>query len=231
MKVNFGPYPSRWRIDRISNLYYKLRYARSAWEVEDSERDRIDLAVDRFLDWWEDHVCGFVNRHWCWKRERKLDIRVDYHDVWNLDQTLALIIHPCLIMLKEKNHGTPLVHDEDLPEHLRRGKTVDEQVGPYNEADEADFSARWGWIMDELIWTFDQLKDGGNDDQFHHNSDQLKMVLTPIDGKPGSTVSFEYQKDPAKPKYWVDREGKKAHHARIANGLRLFGKYYQSLWD
>lgn len=28
-----------------------------------------------------------------------------------------------------------------------------------------------------------------------------------------------------------DFEGRKAHDDRIANGLRLFGKYYRSLWD
>jgi len=29
----------------------------------------------------------------------------------------------------------------------------------------------------------------------------------------------------------VDREGLKAHQDRKANGFRLFGKYYQALWD
>jgi len=29
----------------------------------------------------------------------------------------------------------------------------------------------------------------------------------------------------------VDYKGLKAHNARIANGLRLFGKYYRALWD
>jgi hypothetical protein len=28
-----------------------------------------------------------------------------------------------------------------------------------------------------------------------------------------------------------DREGHKAHQDRISNGLRLFGRYYQALWD
>jgi hypothetical protein len=31
--------------------------------------------------------------------------------------------------------------------------------------------------------------------------------------------------------YTVDNEGKKAYHDRITNGYRLFGKYYESLWD
>jgi hypothetical protein len=28
-----------------------------------------------------------------------------------------------------------------------------------------------------------------------------------------------------------DWEGRKAYEARIQNGFRLFGKYYQNLWD
>jgi len=29
----------------------------------------------------------------------------------------------------------------------------------------------------------------------------------------------------------VDREGLEAHQKRKANGYRLFGRYYQNLWD
>jgi hypothetical protein len=29
----------------------------------------------------------------------------------------------------------------------------------------------------------------------------------------------------------VDWEGMKAEQARITNGFRLFGKYYEGLWD
>ena len=33
------------------------------------------------------------------------------------------------------------------------------------------------------------------------------------------------------PDYWVDYEGMKVYNDRIQNGFRLFGKYYQGLWD
>jgi hypothetical protein len=29
----------------------------------------------------------------------------------------------------------------------------------------------------------------------------------------------------------VDREGMQAYQDRISNGFRLFGKYYEALWD
>jgi hypothetical protein len=34
-----------------------------------------------------------------------------------------------------------------------------------------------------------------------------------------------------KKEYVIDYEGRKNHQDRITNGLRLFGKYYQSLWS
>ena len=61
---------------------------------------------------------------------------------------------------------------------------------------------RWDWIMGEMIWAFEQELDDGADDQF-------------------------YSADCTS----VDREGLDAWSARKQNGFRLFGKYYQNLWD
>jgi hypothetical protein len=30
---------------------------------------------------------------------------------------------------------------------------------------------------------------------------------------------------------WTDNEGREAHQKRMTNGFRLFGKYYENLWD
>ena len=30
---------------------------------------------------------------------------------------------------------------------------------------------------------------------------------------------------------WIDRDGLKAHQERITNGFKLFGEYYENLWD
>jgi hypothetical protein len=39
--------------------------------------------------------------------KRVVDIKIDDYDIWSLDHTLALIIHPCLIKFKENNNGIP----------------------------------------------------------------------------------------------------------------------------
>ena len=72
----------------------------------------------------------------------------------------------------------------------------------------------WDQILDEMIWAFEQkCRDHWEDDYY---GDYVE------DQKNGSMAgSFE----------WVDHEGQKAHQARMSNGFRLFGKYYENLWD
>ena len=51
--------------------------------------------------------------------DREIDVTIDNYDLWNLDNTLAYIIHPALVKLKEIKNGAPKVDDEDVPEHLK----------------------------------------------------------------------------------------------------------------
>lgn len=94
---------------------------------------------------------------------RKVKVRIDNHDVWNMDGTLALIIVPMLKKLKEQKHGAPGVEDEDVPENLRStaAKPLTEEELSLGHADELFFD-RWNWVLDEMIWAFEQSVDGYN---------------------------------------------------------------------
>jgi len=164
-----------------------------------------------------------------YRENRKVDIRIDDWDVWSADHTLALIIHPVLIKLKEKKHGSPCVDDEDVPDHLKSTSASAKE----NEWDTDDnHHARWDYAIDEMIWAFEQhTYDDCNDNQFQHNRDQLDITFEMVEGSLGSRMQTNYQKDPSKPAYYVDEEGKKKHYDRIAEGRRLFAKYYNGLWD
>jgi len=72
----------------------------------------------------------------------------------------------------------------------------------------------WDDILDEMIWAFEQkCRDHWQDDFY---GDYIE------DPKNGSMAgSFE----------WIDHDGMKAHQTRMSNGFRLFGKYYENLWD
>jgi hypothetical protein len=147
------------------------------------------------------------------KRKRKAYIRIDPYDTWNMDSTLAMIILPMLIQLKKTKHGSPFVDDEDVPDRLKSINAKPKE----NEWDTDEFHHdRWEWVLDEMIWTFEQI-------QPDNDWEQLYFKKKPSNNDSGFVKflnSFE-----------VDREGLKKHNERIDNGLRLFGKYYRGLWD
>ena len=72
----------------------------------------------------------------------------------------------------------------------------------------------WDDIMDEMIWAFEQKCRDHWEDDYYGDYDE--------DQKNGPMVgSFK----------WIDHEGLKTHQERMSNGFRLFGKYYENLWD
>lgn len=160
---------------------------------------------------------GPYRRKSWFSRKRKVKIKYHDYDTWCLDHTLALIIVPGLKQLKATNHGFGHVDDDDLPTACLKDASGEE---------------RWEWVMDEMIWAFEQHGEEDDTAQYYHNRDQLEMVFTPLeDGRPAGTLGFNHQKDPDKPPYFRDVDGLKKHEERKANGRRLFAKYYDSLWD
>ena len=123
------------------------------------------------------------------KDSQRIKVKIDYYDVWSMDNTLAHIIVPMLEKLQEMKHGAPCVDNKDVPKHLHSPENFD-----WSEDTDVNFFKRWDYVMDEMIWTFTFIRD--ND------------VLM-ID----------------------DEKERERTQKRIENGTRLFGKYYQSLWD
>ena len=106
----------------------------------------------------------------------KIDyVKIDYWDNCNMDSTLAPIILRMLKQLKEHKHGSVIVDLEDVPEHLRCDSTEewDNQkcFDFYREHEvkegDRDIHARWDWVLDEMIWAFEQLCDYDNDKEFY----------------------------------------------------------------
>lgn len=65
-----------------------------------------------------------------------------------------------------------------------------------------------------MIWAFEQKVDDTAEDRFFDNSN-------------ASGLPWEADYIPGK----FDKEGYDAWHKRKANGFRLFGKYFEALWD
>jgi hypothetical protein len=157
----------------------------------------------RSLELFEDCVQSVYNVfNWIWfdRRKQKVKIRIDRQDTWSMDHTLAPIILPMLKQLKETKHGAPAVEFKDVPEELMPpdAEAVKKLYMENGETDE-NFFKRWDYVLDEMIWAFEQkCREDWMED-------------------------YDYNK-------W-DSEGGKAHQDRMSNGFRLFGKYYESLWD
>lgn len=141
-------------------------------------------------------------------------VKVDNWDTWSMDYTLSPIIAPMLKQLKATKHGAPIVDDEDVPEGVNLRST---EAPPKEEEWDIDNNhfKRYDWVLDEMIWTFETLSDINNESKFYE------------DVNVDESAPLEEQIQQIE----IDREGLDAHNKRIQNGLRLFSKYYRTLWD
>jgi hypothetical protein len=175
--------------------------------------------------------------------ERKINIRIDRYDTWSMDHTLAMIIVPMLKQLRNTAHGAPFVEITDVPKNLR---PTAKQIERYDHDGKTDpkFFERWNWILDEMIWSFEQeLNDDWEQQYVSGKTDNLFQALDK-DGKnigkpvklrskkkdPKGVVSWRMIKGP-NDTYKIDEKGRTKHYDRIKNGHILFGKYFNSLWD
>lgn len=147
-------------------------------------------------------------------------VKIDRWDTWSMDHTLADIVLPMLRQLKDTKHGAPDTDDEDVPEYLRRHMAQPKE----NEWDTDSLHfMRWDWILDEMIWAFEQkVVDDAEDQFFDHSA---------YDGSRLGNQEWleDISNNVSKVKY--DKVGHHAWQERKANGFRLFGKYYEALWD
>ena len=90
------------------------------------------------------------------RKNRANRVDIDDWDIWSLDHTLARIIHPALIRLKEKQHGYPelwedrmvTTHNYDRQLHF---DFIDEQV-------ENDYlQKKWDNILDKMTRAFGMI--------------------------------------------------------------------------
>jgi hypothetical protein len=135
-----------------------------------------------------------------------------------------------LRQLQATKHGSPLVDDEDVPEHLRSTAAPAKE----NEWDTDDnHHKRWDWVMSEMIFAFERKLDDSWQDNFR--SGKIDMVWVPIDRDgnevpKGEHTHYRMDRGP-NDTYECNYDAMKLVEDRIQNGFRLFGKYYQALWD
>lgn len=139
-------------------------------------------------------------------------IRILKKELWNLDATLADIIHQYLVAFKESDRHLILYSHE------------------YTKPDfnwEEEYSDDTEWFLDELIWTFKVLSNSGEtpeiEELIHEVFGAERTMVIDENGE----VTFNLDEE----KYAKLREIENVTQARIKAGLELFAKYFQGLWD
>ena len=166
--------------------------------------------------------------------KRRIDVQIDPFDTWGLDHTLASIILPALIQLKNTKHGIPSEFTDriggDFDNHLVFDFIKEDDDKVFDQLCE-----KWNEVLDKMIWSFLQLSiEDDYDSQYHHGKMELDWIKSdhtyadPITGKVEKTYQM-VDKNPAG--HWYDVVGHTLHEERIQEGLDLFGKYYRNLWD
>lgn len=203
MKVKIGPYRNWFGPNQLTEL---IPFVSEETQVKIANWLCNHTPLENFLAWVDELRGG-----------RKIKIHLDKWDTWSMDHTLALMIVPMLKQLRDNKHGAPYSDLQDVPEHMRYEDTENGSTQWIQH--------RWDWILNEMIWTFEQIIDDDWESRYTIQEGELDFDDHPEDeGKEYKTVRW-------KKEYIVDWEGRKAHQERIDNGLRLFGKYFQALWD
>ena len=237
MKVYIGKYRDHWispytimdyaffwtdwsrcaRDNSIRSLEEESRYIeRPAWTERWSDRL---TPVSHAIAWVLDRVHPAINL-----------VKIDYWDTWSMDHTLSPIILPMLKQLKATKHGSPFVDDEDVPDELKSTAAPPKE----NEWDtDENHFARWDWVMAEMIFAFECKVDDSWEDAFRSGEHDIKWTPVDVDGNEVAKGEHKYTRMDKGPKdtYQCDYDAMKVVEARIQNGFRLFGKYYQALWD
>jgi len=149
-------------------------------------------------------------------------VKIDPWDTWSMDGTLALIVLPMLKQLQATKHGAPNVDDDDVPEELKSTSAEPKE----NDWDtDSNHFKRWDWVIEEIIFAFESKVNDDWEDQFWKVKPEIDLDKYPEDdGKTLVPLRWKVQGE-------CDWEGRMAYEERIQNGFRLFGKYYQCLWD
>ena len=162
------------------------------------------------------------------KENREEKIEIHSYDANNVDVTLAHIIAPLLMQLKEVRRGAPFVDSDDVPIKLQM---TDEELTEFTAEGNTDtkWFDRWDYIIGEMIFAF-QSKLEDWDEQFKSGEDDLNFVKITDKKYENDEELYTLVHGPNHTRKYDVKEIEK-YQARMTNGFRLFGKYYESLWD
>ena len=123
MKVSIGKFPNRW-MSNIHTRYMNKKYGYVDWP--EYKQKGLRVKAQPFAEAWREQAEDLMQTIYnCTinlfldRRVQKIKVRIDKWDTWSMDHTLAHIVLPMLVQLKETKHGAPYVDPDDCPKDLR----------------------------------------------------------------------------------------------------------------
>lgn len=219
MKIYFSKYRNHWLSP------YTILEKVFFWREIDYDEPIIEKWSERLLP-----LCEAWQKFLDFVHPEIRYVKIDYWDTWSMDSTLGRIALPMLKQLKVTKHGAPYVDDEDVSEELKSTSAPPRE----NEWDtDGNHFKRWDWALDEMIFAFEHKLDDSWQDTYR--SGNIDLRSKPIDKNgndvPKADAEYFQMYDGPNHTYQCDYDGIRKVEERIQNGFRLFGKYYQSLWD
>lgn len=163
--------------------------------------------VDRLYDIVQPILDSTINR--ILDRPRSVKVTLHPHDTIEGGKTLAYVILPVLKKYRETalGHEPPFVDDSDVPVEVTGAEEM------------------WAWVLDEMIWAFEQCTIEWED---QYSSGNWDMHSVPVD--PNNPNGLTKIMRGPNHTHKIDEIGIAKHVKRMENGFRLFGRYYLSLW-
>jgi hypothetical protein len=223
MKVYINKYRYHWL-----SPYHILKFV-CFWEKDDdvfyNHEDELHHKYQKWVDRL-DPLCKVLQSFLDFVHPKVDYVKIDYWDTWSMDHTLGLIALPMLKQLQTKKHGAPFVDDEDVPEELKSTSAPAKE----NEwdTDENHFK-RWDWVMNEMIFAFEHHLNKEWEEAYRSGGWDTKSEACAWD-ETGKATMYKMVEGPNHT-YKCDYDGMKVVEDRIQNGFKLFGRYFQNLWD
>jgi hypothetical protein len=233
MKATIGKHVHWFNTQRIERRYFEWRHKKYVWEVNENEHDWLDRTVMKLLDAWQTVLHYTINQIQS-RRKQKIKVRVDPWDSWSADATLSHVILPVLEQLRDTKHGAPFVDLEDVPQELRDDKLTKKQK-ENGEVGDKHFE-RWDYVLDEMIWSFREIANGNpGEEEFFSGKSDFTWTKVDVHGNEvgddhDGMIYYRMDKGPNDTRE-IDQEGLAAYRERVQFGTRMFGKYFESLWD
>lgn len=118
---------------RVYERHMNKKYGMFTWPSETSFLDKVIDKIDNYLQGFYNFLARFS--------KPKCKIEVSGSDVMNADMTMALLIVSVMRKLKEEHYTVGNIEDDDAPSGM-------------------DFSERYNWVIDEIIWAFEYSYNG-----------------------------------------------------------------------